>query len=218
MHNITIVSTIHNELGKCKSEELHNIIESLNPEVIFEELPKELFDWFYMRNQPTKESLEVKSVKKYLEKHDIKHIPVDISVNPNLSSSEIEFMFNTFKKYDDYKRIEDEQNKLIIQDGFTFLNSKKCSELFEKKKDTERSLLEFIANKDRLFRIYNLFYEEQDQRENEIINNIYNYSEEYQYNQAILLIGSGHRKSIVEKIKKNKSIQNINLNWILYGN
>jgi len=217
MYNITIFFTTHSEIGKCKSVELYKIIESINPDVIFEEMSPDLFDWFYKENQLSDEPLEVKSIKKYLQNHNIKHIPVDITVSQDLSNRDIDYMFDTFKQYDVYKNIEDEQNRMIERDGFAFLNSKKCTELFEKKKNTEKSLMEFMINKNFLFRIHKLFHEEHDNRENEIIRNIYNYSKENQYNQALLLIGSGHRKSIVEKIKKHKRRGNVKLNWILYS-
>jgi pheromone shutdown protein TraB len=217
MYNITLVLTNHSELGKCNSEELHNIIESINPEIIFVELPKDIFDKVYNGNQPTYESLETKAVKRYLLKHATKPVPVDIDANPNLSTKEIEDMFRSFKKYDVYKKLEEEQNSLTGRDGFSFLNRKKCKELFEKKKATERSLMEFMTNKIQLSRIHNMFYEEQDQREHEIIKNIYNYSTENEFNQALLLIGAGHGKSVIEKIEKYKAGPNVKLNWIFYG-
>jgi len=49
-----------------------------------------------------------------------------------------------------------------------------------------------------------------------MLQNIYNYSKDNQYNQAIVLIGSGHRKSIIEKIEKYKIQESIKLNWTLY--
>ena len=138
MYNITLISTAHSEIGKCNSGELYKIIESLNPEVIFEELSFNLFEKFYMGNQFPNESLEVKCIKRYLQNHNIKHTPVDIDVSRDLSNSDIEYMFSTFKKYDVYKKLENEQNILTAQGGFAFLNSNKCSELFEKKKDNRK--------------------------------------------------------------------------------
>ena len=32
---IVLISTVHQEIGKCNSEELYKIIESINPDVIF---------------------------------------------------------------------------------------------------------------------------------------------------------------------------------------
>ncbi|MCL2155007.1 MAG: hypothetical protein FWH53_05020 [Leptospirales bacterium] len=217
MYNITLICTNHGELGKCNSDELYEIIESISPDVIFEELSQDLFDRFYKENQFPYEPPEIQSIKMYLRNHNIKHFPVDIDVSKDLSTSEIEYMFNTFKKYDVYKKSDDELGIMTARDGFAFLNSKKCNELFEKKKITEKNLIGFMMiNKNLLFRIHKLFYEEHDKREYEIIKNIYNYSKENQYNQALLLIGSAHRKSIIEKIEKYKTQENLKLNWTFY--
>ena len=66
MYNITLVSTHHSELGKCSSDELVKIIESISPNVIFEEICPALFDRFYKKNDiPIEiEPLEIKAVKK----------------------------------------------------------------------------------------------------------------------------------------------------------
>jgi hypothetical protein len=47
---------------------------------------------------------------------------------------------------------------------------------------------------------------------------MYNYSEKVADTQALLLIGSGHRKTIFEKTKKYESGSHLKLNWVLYGN
>ena len=63
-------------------------------------------------------------------------------------------MFKTFNKYDVYRKIENEQYLLTVEDGFTFLNSQRCSDLYTKKKATEQNLLNFgIQN------IYKSFYD-----------------------------------------------------------
>lgn len=218
MHNITLIGTVHSENGKCNSDELYKIIESISPEVIFEELSNNLFDRFYNVNQLSGEPLEIKCIKKYLRNHNIKHIPVDIDVSPNLSTSDIEYMFDAFKKYDVYKEFDKEQNLLTAQYGFAYLNSIKCSELFSKKKITEKNLMEFGLNKNILLRIYKLFHEEQDNRENEMLHNIYNYSKENQYNRAVFLIGSAHRNSIMQKIIEYEKKEKLKLNWTFYNN
>jgi len=38
MYNITLICTSHRNAGKCNSKELYRIIETINPEIIFEEL------------------------------------------------------------------------------------------------------------------------------------------------------------------------------------
>jgi len=73
-------------------------------------------------------------------------------------------------------------------------------------------------NNEKLNRTYKIWKEVNGNRENEILQNIYNYSKDNQYNQALLLIGSGHRKSIFEKIEKHKTQENRELNLTLYNN
>lgn len=213
MYSITLISTMHSERGKCNADELLKIIESIAPDVIFEELPPDLFNILYKTNKfLDSEPPEVKAVKRYLLNHNINNFPVDIPFNIELSN-EIDFMFNTFKKYNVYKEIEDEESKLIKIYGFDFLNSKKCEDLCEKKRIKEIELMENIMHKDILLRIHKSFCEEQDKREYAWIQNIYNYSTENQFSQALLLTGSGHRKSLGQKIEKD----NLGLNWTFYN-
>lgn len=216
MYNITLISTEHRESGKCSSNELHKIIEAINPDVIFEEeTDDEKFQEYY-NEENSFNSLEVQCIKKYIQNHDIKHIPVDIITNFNYK--EWDFMFKTFRKYHVYKQIIKEHCELRDKDGFAYLNSEKCLELFDKIKMTEKQLIEFSEiNKNELLRIYNSFHKEHDKRENAMLLNIYNYSKEYQYNQAVFLLGYAHRKSIIEKIKAYKPTENFKLNWTFYN-
>ena len=112
----------------------------------------------------------------------------------------------------------DDVGRLAFQEGYDFLNSKKNEELVEEMKSLEKNLIAFQINKDQLSRIHGVFYEEQNNREYEIVKNVYDYSGRIEYNQALLLLGSGHRKSIFEKIKNYESESHLKLNWSLYGN
>ena len=212
MYNITLISTFHSELGKCNSDELYKIIKSINPDVIFEELPSDLFDQIYIKNLYSDLSPETECVKKYLQDHNIKHIPVDIPLSSNLFNNQIEYMLNVFKKYNVYRELLDEQYLMIEQNGFAYLNSEKFSESLDKKTAIEKYLIGF-ANRD----IYRLFHEEQDNRENEMLRNIYNYSTENPYNQAAFLIGCAHRNSIMRKIEEYEAREKLKLNWVFYS-
>lgn len=218
MYNITLVCTHHSEFGKCNSDELYKIIEALKPDVIFEELTPDLFDMFYKENKIPFEPPEIKSVKRYIKDHTVSHFPVDIHASDSLSFNQIEYMFSIFNKHAVYSKIEEDQKKLFFQEGYGFLNSKKNEELVEKMKSLEKSLIEIQINRNQLYRIHELFYQQQHNREVEIIKNIYKYSEQIAYNQALFLLGSRHRKSIFENIKKYESENHLKLNWTLYGN
>jgi len=219
MYNITLVCTRHKELGKCNSDELYKIIQSMRPDVIFEEMSPDLFDRVYKENQFSEESWspEAKSIKRYLQIYDIKHFPVDIDIAENVSVSDFNRMNSKFAKYDVYNKLLHEDRLMTMQEGFSYLNSKESEKMTEKMRITEKKLIESMTNQSWLINFYKLVYEEFDNRENKIIENIYNYSKENQYNQALLLIGAGHRKSIIEKIENYKKQENIKLNWTFYG-
>ena len=111
MNNITLISTNHSESGRCNSAELFKIIESLRPEVIFEEMPSKLHSLVYSDSFPALPDdapLELKCVKNYLQKYDVKNIPVDIDVNQDFYAREVEYMCASFSKYAAYKKIEDD--------------------------------------------------------------------------------------------------------------
>jgi len=215
MYNITLISTNHSESGKCNSDELYKIIESINPETIFEELSSKRFDDYYNGNL-TYASLEVKCIKKYLQTHSTNHLPVDIA-NPNRPSNEI-LMFEEFEKDAEYKKLKYEHNLLKAQKGFDYLNSDKCTDLVEKWIRTEKRILESATYKDIFLHSYELFYEDVDNRENAMLQNIYNYSKENRFNHAVFLLGSAHRKSIMQKITEFEKLSEIRLNWTIYGN
>ena len=125
-------------------------------------------------------------------------------------------MFSTFFKNEDYAILDNEKENLIAQEGFHFLNSNKFLEFSEKKEIMEKNIMESEVQKNRLLSIYKLFYSQQyDYRENVMLQNIYNYSKENQYNKAVFLIGAEHQRSIVQKIKEHEKLSEIKLNWTM---
>jgi hypothetical protein len=216
MHNITLVCTSHSERGKCNADELFKIIEQISPDVVFEELTPYLYDILYNKGIFDESApIEFKCISRYKQQHNIKNIPVDIEVGSTLSKN-VNQMLALFEKYDIYKVLEIEQKKKIELEGFDFLNSDEYSDLVEKQRSIERKILEEINNR-QLNRIYKTFYDDMDYRENVMLNNIYAYSQENNYDQAVFFIGSAHRSSVIRKIAEYKLKDIIKLNWSFYG-
>lgn len=216
MCNITLISTNHTESGKCNADELYKIIESTNPEIIFEELPNKSFNDYYNGNHSSV-PLEVKCIKKYLQNHCIEHIPVDDIADPNRHPLE-RLMFEKFERDTEYKKLKYEHNLLKMQKGFDYLNSHKCMDMVEKWIVVEKRIVGFFKKHNNTFlNTYKLFYEDVNNRENAMLQNIYNYSRSNRYNQAVFLIGAGHRKSIMQKIAEYEKLSEIKLNWKMYS-
>ncbi len=214
MASVILISTEHRESGNCNSGELCKIFESINPDVIFEEETNDDKYQSYYNDANSFKSLEVQAIIKYKQKHSIRHIPVDATPNQYLSFHDWDYLFNTFNKYDAYKQIVKEHCTLRDKFGFAYLNGEKCSDIFNKMKIAEKQIIEFSGiNKNELARIYALFHQEHDYRENMMLTNIYNFGRENHYKQGVFLIGFAHRSSIVKKIKNYQANGNAKICW-----
>jgi len=217
MYNITLISTEHRESGKFNSDELYQIIESINPEVIFEEETDDDKYHSYYNEEDSFKSLEIQTIIKYKRDHDVRNIPVDGDQEQYLSFKEWEYMDDFFNQYTAYKLIIREHCSLRNKYGFAYLNSERCFEILRKIKLTEEQLISFSGiKKDILSRYYTLFHKKHDVRENTMLQNIYQFSKENQYNQAVFLLGYAHRKSMEKKILEYESEDSLKINWSFY--
>ncbi len=220
MYNITLVCTRHDELGKCNSNELYKIIESINPEVIFEEIPPSFFDRYYISK--SRNNLETDTINKYLEIHKIEHIPVDSDELPSESFfKDHRYIYERVEGLADingfnYRNLVD-KNKLYAQmHGFPYLNSIYCTNFYDEINDSVEKGLQKI-NIEKYLQTFQLWKDINDGRENEMLQNIYRYSKEHSYNTAIFTIGAAHRKSIIKKIQDYQENEILKLNWTFYN-
>jgi pheromone shutdown protein TraB len=206
-------------MGSCNSFELHKIIEKINPEIIFEELSKSNYDNIYKAQSLI--TVESNAIKLYLQSHSIEHIPVDTFNLPISYDENVGLMLRSLtdsprSESIQLRRFLDHQASLMYHGGFNFLNSDQNDEFMERIHNQREKILNIISV-EWLFMIANLEKEVIDKRENVIIDNIYIYSEEHVYNQAILFIGAGHRKAMIKKIEERKAQEKIKINWILHN-
>jgi hypothetical protein len=220
MYDITLISTRHSELGKCNSNELYKIVDAINPEVIFEEIPPSLHDKYYINR--TRSNLETDTINKYLETHKVEHIPVDSNNVPSESFFQNhKYMLERIEGLADvngfnYRNLTDTNKTYIELYGFKYLNSIYCINISAEIYNAIEKGLQKI-NSDKLFQTFNGWKEINEKRENEMLQNIYSYSKEHRFDTAIFTIGYAHRKSIVQKIQEYEMKENLKLNWMFYN-
>ncbi|MDY8137509.1 hypothetical protein [Aquimarina sp. 2201CG5-10] len=217
MKILNLIFTRHYNIGNCNSKELLKIIESINPDVIFEELEKATFNRIYKENKQT--TLETDAIKKHLNKQDIPHIPVDTLPRPLNFYENCKRMRNkisgaTSRDAFDYRNSIDNLILVTNKYGFDFLNSDTNDKLLQEIDVAKEKVLKTIGDK-KLHHISTLENKINEKREDEILNNIYTYCKHRTFNQAIVFIGSGHRKSILKKIEERSKVEDIKLNWQL---
>jgi hypothetical protein len=211
MHEITFISTIHKELGKCNANELCEIIKKIKPEVIFLEAlantysryDKSLFSSFGIKHN----KLEIKSIQEYSYNNSYKYIPV---LDAGLTDSFTE-KYNIVCENKQIQNMINKYNLLISDKGFPFLNSNKSIYIEDGMRIVENKVLN---NK----KMENKFKMDIETYENSMLRNIYKYCKDNIFQKAIFMCGVAHRKSIIEKINANKDQYEININWKILGN
>jgi hypothetical protein len=106
--------------------------------------------------------------------------------------------------------MKDDLFTLTKAEGFTFLNSDDCVNLHEQMSSLARGLLQARG-------INTQFDDDIDAYENEMIRNIYSFCEDNQFNTAVFVCGSAHRKSIMEKIEAETLLGRTNVKWTIYS-
>jgi hypothetical protein len=216
MYNINLICTGHTENGKCNSTELLKIIEIIKPEVVFEELPVSIFNECYNENMHDL-LIEQKAIKQYKNKNEIKHIPVDTYKSPNFPCEDCGSALSQIFKLDrEYYKTLCEHHNLIKMYGLQYLNSEQSDICLEKIIKQEIIIIKRLNSK-KMSDLYKLRIDIDDKREDEILNNIYNYSKKQNYNNAIMFTGASHRKSILRKIDEHYGKEEVKLNWIFDG-
>jgi DNA-binding protein Fis len=210
MHNITLICTVHKIVGKCTPDELYKIIQKINPEVIFEEIDFSRRNDYY-RNQYVK-TIETLVIVKYLQNHICEHIPVETYDVPDLYIKNEDFLNGKFVSNNIYNALWKKIFDGINETGFSFLNSNECSDIFEKINNLKENYINNL-NDENVNDIYKSWLTVENNRENEMLKNIYNYSMKNNYNSALFITGARHRKSFINKIDEYEINNKIKLGW-----
>lgn len=218
MQNVILISTEHKESGKCSSDELLKILESIKPEVIFEEEPNDDIYHCYYTDPNSFKTLEVKTIIKYKQNHEIVNLPVDKPINEFVSLYLLDCFTKIFKQNLKYMNLKREHCSLRDKYGFTYLNSKQCSDYNERKLLLEKQI---ISNsglaKNELNNLYNQFHQEVYARERKMIENIYEFTKSNKFNKAVFFLGYAHRESIRKQISEYRLLNNTQINWTFYN-
>lgn len=214
MQRITLINTQHENYGKCNSTELLKIVSKLKPEVLFCEGDHTIYDEFKRHIDKFRNLVEFNCIERYLQSNDAVFKLVDIDVENGLSNEQVNYMLQYFDKYEVYKALEKQHYSLVYLNGFKYINSNECIDLFQTKKQKEIELLEYGGVKKEILNdIYIRFNLEQDIRENAMLNQIYEYSMKHSFDHAVFLLGCGHRNSIIGKIKMLEERNKTKLKW-----
>lgn len=140
--NITLISTIHKEIGKCNADELCNIISKIQPEVIFLEALESTYSGYehslFSQYGLYHKKLEISAIQKYSQIRPFQYIPVLENELGKAFYERCDLVCDDLN----YQRHLDIYNFLAAEDGFDFLNSTKSTEKQEELRHFERLILD----------------------------------------------------------------------------
>ncbi len=210
---ITFVGTVHDENGLCNAEALLELLRTIEPDVVFEELRPSDFDSFYA----TKHTTETKALSEYRKHRLIKQVPIDrYDIPENLISTFKEMLNNIFdyveQKSQECWLLKDEIDRNTGLLGFKYLNSIDHARKWARICEIQDKTI-FGTGNQRLIRILQIWRQQQHRREIEMLGNIYEYCRENVFETGVFLVGASHKMGIAREIEKYAATETNLITW-----
>lgn len=211
MPEILIILSSHKERGPFKASKLQAILDKEEPQVVYLEASKEEYSEF--------ETLESIAVKAYAVKKNISIIPAGLSKTK-------EEIYESFQRYnylskvletystEQYRELYDRHLRQEDIEGFNYLHSEEYGITQNKLHLLEEQIVRATGSKEYMG-LYRWWVNLQDEREVSMLNQVTNHLANASYEKAVLIIGSEHRNSVLEKVKTDAYRD---LQWTIYIN
>ena len=214
MGKITLVCTVHNETGLCNEDELMRILESVGPDVIFEEILPSDFDSYY--RDKSKQTLETRTVGRYLKVRPARQVPVDEFVIPESLPRDMGSLFDYVESHSiEYRALIAERDQKTHQHGFRYLNSQEFEALSKRSRESFEKTIA-LSGSEGLKKILSTWNELLRRRENSMLENIHDFCRKSSFTEGVFLVGAGHMSSIVEDIESRKNTEADIVDWKIW--
>lgn len=213
MPEIVLLGSVHTEGGRCNASELARILELIQPDVLFQEIP---YLKFMEKNDSFhRDKLEVKAIYEYLKHHSVLQIPVDTVDQSSFKQRKFdEVMDRVLHSGPDLSSMLNEQTYLKYNSGFEYLNSRLNDRMFQRIDLTIAKALEKL-NDERLSMGYSEWKAYNSKRETAMVANVYEFCRLNHFKKGVFLFGSAHRPGLIAKIQMVKKTQEVRVNWKL---
>jgi hypothetical protein len=204
MNRVSLVCTVHEELGRANVVALRAILERMQSDVIFLEVPPEALKNYLENSQ----KVEAAAVNQYRLAHQVEPVPVDLLPPTQDFDSNSRYLFNRIEKVSrTFCLLMDSNSTYVRTEGFTYLNSERSSKLWSDIYDEVVSTIKCMNNNPELVAIYESWKETNDRRERAMMENIQKYCRENTFDKGVFLIGAAHRRAIIDLSKEQSGIR-----------
>lgn len=214
MTRVYVVFTEHEERGALTVSGLVEILERIDPEVIFLECPPEAFPrWFDL----TYHRLERTAVARFRETHSVDLVPVDLPTpEADFFADFREVIERVSRSGPEYDRLASWHRQYVEEHGLAYLNSAQCSDLRSKRHQAMLAAIAELADP-RLAEIYQSWIRTHELRDAEMIANIRKYCRQSPRGRAALLVGAAHRQSMIELTAMESGYGSTQVEWDFGG-
>ena len=217
MNTVTVVCTIHAEVGLATVSELAGILDGVEPSVIFLEVPDAAIDDFYVTR--IRGNLESKAVALHLDNHQAALVPVDIPTPDREFFEDWAYLQGRVRSESPELRQLMSQDRAHVENyGFRYLNSRYCDQYWSASYEEMRRTIETL-NESRLLDIFAAWVETHALRERVMMERIREYCRASDFGKGAFLVGSAHRRALMEMATASNEIESAHLNWdfLSYG-
>lgn len=215
MKIVSLICTVHAEMGCANVSELHALLERIRPQVIFLEAPANRSLESLILEDPNR--LETAALIKYQDSNSAAVVPVDLATPDDSFFTRSEDLFRILEKTSyKYGELMDRNSERIRAEGFPYLNSESHGKYLS---DLHQEILDSIKTRgdNWALEVYSKWTKTNNERDMGMISNIQKYCVQYEFSRAAFLVGAAHRNSILEKSKEQSQIAMPNVYWNYSG-
>lgn len=211
---ISLIGTYHEERGAVTVLALCEILERIEPEVVFAEIPPTYLHAWRDGSHGTLESI---AVARYAETHSVDVVPVDLPKPEDSFFRDYEEVSRAIERTSpEFRRLVDLNTDRTRRDGFIYLNSSACIQAWVDIYREELETIKYIRNP-RLSDIYAQVRDMTERRDLEMLRNICAYGASTVRTCGAFLIGAAHRKSLIDKVRAAGETAAPRIEWDLSG-
>lgn len=211
---ISLIGTYHAQRGAVTAAALLEILERIQPEVVFAEVPRREIGPLMDGSHGTVEAI---AIARYAGTHSIDVVPVDSPAPEGTFFQGWQEVTRAIERTSPaYRRLMDLNTDRMCAGGFAYLNSDECVQAWIDIYREELQTIDYIGSP-HLSYIYAQVRDLNEQRDLEMLRNIRAYCATTAQICGVFLVGAAHRKSLIEKIRSFAETSIPDMDWDVSG-
>lgn len=190
------MGTVHEEQGLATIPALHEILESVRPEVIFLEVPSADFPAY---RDGTRSNLESTAARRHAALHNVSIVPVDLPTPEDSFFRDVQYMDRRITATSpSYRQLVDQNAHDIATLGFPYLCSERSGEVWSSIYEAMEAATQRLSHDTGLTASFAAWKRTNSLRERRMLKRISDYARLAEFGNGVLLVGAAHVQPMVD--------------------